>query len=228
MIDKILVNDTITIDKEKCGNAYTGFNKWFNLYGISTDNYDKVLSQHIEDDNIDERYRCIWMAPHLTTGEMLYAIRGLHTQKVFLVNKDAILVYNHTCGSLDNTDVVLKILSSEYSKLELKLEEIKSSIEEHSAAATGNSNVMPELEDGMFGIVKRLKTDKIVAFYVTEDTIIYEDGGWDLQKTFDKTGNGGYIQILALYNGDANSFTGAKALYYNNPDSSKTIWKKED
>ena len=53
MIDKILVNDTITIDKEKCGNAYTGLNKWFNLYGISTDNYDKVLSQHIEDDNIE-------------------------------------------------------------------------------------------------------------------------------------------------------------------------------
>ena len=228
MIDRILVNDTITIDKEKCGNACTGFNKWFKLYGISTDNYDKVLSQHIEDDNIDERYRCIWMAPHLTTGEMLYAIRGLHTQKVFLVNKDAILVYNHTCGSHDNTDVVLKILSSEYSKLELKLEEIKSSIEEHSAAAADNLNVIPELEIGMFGIAKHLKTDKIDAFYVTEDTIIYESGSWDLQKSFDKTGKSGYTQILALYNGDVNSFTGAKALYYNNPDSSNLIWKKID
>ena len=178
MEDKILVNDTSTIDEEKCGNAYTGFNKWFNLYGISTDNYDKVLSQHIEDDNIDERYRCIWMAPHLTTGEMLYAIRGLHTKKVFLVNKDAILVYNHTCGSLDNTDVVLKILSSEYSKLELKLEEIKSSIEEHSAAAADNLNVVPELEDGMYGIiVDNLHEHKNYKFRVAHGCI-FMDNGW--------------------------------------------------
>ena len=87
---------------------------------------------------------------------------------------------------------------------------------------------MPELKNGMFGIAKHLKTDKIDAFYVTENTIIYESGSWDLQKSFDKTGKSEYTQILALYNSDANSFTGAKALYYNNPDSSKTIWKKED
>lgn len=177
MIDKILVNDTITIDKEKCGNAYTGFNKWFNLYGISTDNYDKCLTEHIERDNIDERYRCIWMAPHLTTGEMLYAIRGLHTQKVFLVNKDAILVYNHTCGSHDNTDVALKILSSEYSKLELKLEEIKSFIEEQSVATTDNSNVIPELEDGMYGIIKSNDGGKTYKFRVARGCI-FMDNGW--------------------------------------------------
>lgn len=178
MIDRILINDTITIDKEKCGNAYTGFNKWFKLYRISTDNYDKVLSQHIEDDNIDERYRCIWMAPHLTTGEMLYAIRGLHTQKVFLVNKDAILVYNHTCGSHDNTDVVLKILSSEYSKLELKLEEIKSSIMEQSVAAIASSNIMPELEDGMYGIIVDNRCEhKNYKFRVARGCI-FMDNGW--------------------------------------------------
>lgn len=179
MIDKILVNDTITIDKEKCGNAYTGFNKWFNLYGISTDNYDKCLTEHIERDNIDERYRCIWMAPHLTTGEMLYAIRGLHTQKVFLVNKDAILVYNHTCGSHDNTDVALKILSSEYSKLELKLEEIKSFIEEQSVAATvDNSNDIPELEDGMYGIIVSHWCDNKSYKFRVAHGCIFMDNGW--------------------------------------------------
>ena len=178
MIDKILVNDTITIDKEKCGNAYTGFNKWFNLYGISTDNYNKCLTEHIERDNIDEKYRCIWIAPHLTTGEMLYAIRGLHTQKVFLVNKDAILVYNHTCGSYDNTNMVLKILSSEYAKLELKLEEIKSSIEEQSVAAIASSNVMPELEDGMYGIIVDNRCEHKNYKFRVAHGCIFMDNGW--------------------------------------------------
>ena len=227
MIDRILVNDIIIIDKEKCGNAYTGFNKWFNLYGISTDNYDKVLSQHIEDDNIDERYRCIWMAPHLTTGEMLYAIEGMDTKKVFLINKNAILRYSHTCGSHDNTQLALEVLSFEYHGLDLAFEEFKSSIKEQNAAIK-DSNDMPELEKGMFGIAKHLKTDKIDAFYVTEDTIIYESGSWDLQESFDKTGKSGYTQILALYNGDANSFTGATAIYVNKKKKKKTIWKKKD
>lgn len=89
---------------------------------------------------------------------------------------------------------------------------------------------MLELEIGMFGIAKYLKTNKIDAFYVTEDTIIYESGSWDLQKSFDKTGKSGYTQILALYNGDANSFTGVKTLYYDidNPNPSELIWKKID
>ena len=228
MIDRILVNDIIIIDKNRCGCSYTTLDQWFKSYRLDTDNYGKSLYEHVKDDKIDEKYRCIWVAPHLRAGKILYAIEGMDTKKVFLVNKNAILSYSHTCGSHDNTELALEILSSEYSKLELKLEEIKSSIEEQSGAAADNSNDMPELEIGMFGIAKHLKTDKIDAFYVTEDTIIYESGSWDLQKSFDKTGKSGYTQILALYNGDANSFTGAKALYYNNPDSSKTIWKKID
>ena len=217
MEDKILVNDTITIDKEKCGNAYTGFNKWFNLYGISTDNYDKVLSQHIEDDNIDERYRCIWMAPHLTTGEMLYAIRGLHTQKVFLINKDAILVYNHTCGSLDNTDVVLKILSSEYSKLELKLEEIKSYIEEHSVAApVDNSNTMPELEDEMYGIIISNDDNETYKFRVARGCI-FMDNGWVYSVDDFINGCFGIFEIIEVSFG-VNCF--------DNYDYGTVIWTK--
>ena len=89
---------------------------------------------------------------------------------------------------------------------------------------------MPELKNGMFGIAKHLKNDNIDAFYVTEDTIIYERGSWDLHSIFDKTGKSGHTQILALYNGDAKSFKGAKALYYDidNLNSSKLIWKKID
>ena len=228
MIDRILVNDIIIIDKNRCGCSYTTLDQWFKSYRLDTDNYGKSLYEHVKDDKIDEKYRCIWVAPHLRVGKILYAIEGMDTKKVFLVNKNAILSYSHTCGSHDNTELALEILSSEYYDLDLAFEKFKSSIKEQNAAATDNSNVMPELEIGMFGIAKHLKTDKIDAFYVTEDTIIYESGSWDLQKSFDKTGKFGYTQILALYNGDANSFTGAKALYYNNPNPSELIWKKID
>ena len=180
MEDRILVNDIIIINKDKRDNAYSMFDKWFNLYGISTDNYNKCLFEHIERDNIDEKYRCIWMAPHPTLGRMLYAIEGLETKQVFLINKDAILVYNHTCGSFDNTDVVLKILSSEYSKLELKLEEIKSFIEEQNVAvaATDNLNDIPELEDGMYGIIVSHWCDNKSYKFRVAHGCIFMDNGW--------------------------------------------------
>ena len=231
MEDKILVNDIIIINKEKCGYAYTAFDEWFKSYGLSayTDNYNICLSEHIEDNGVDEKYRCIWIAPHPTLGRMLYAIEGLETKQVFLVDRDAILGYYHTFNSLDNTEKALKILSSECYNLDVELRKIKSVIGEQSVAATvDKSNDMPELKAGMFGISKPIPNGEINAFYVTEDTIIYEKGGWDSHYIFDKNGKSNYTQILALYNGDVNSFTEAKALYYNNPDSSKTIWKKID
>lgn len=178
MEDKILVNDTIIINKDKCDNAYSMSDKWFKLYGISTNNYNKCLTEHIERDNIDEKYRCIWIAPHPTLGRMLYAIEGLDTKQVFLINTDAILGYYHTFNSRDNIDMVLKILSSEYSKLELKLEEIKSSINEQSVAATDNLNVIPELEDGMYGIiVSHLCDNKTYKFRIAHGCI-FMDNGW--------------------------------------------------
>ena len=230
MIDRILVNDIIIIDKNRCGCSYTTLDQWFKSYRLDTDNYGKSLYEHVKDDKIDEKYRCIWVAPHLRAGKILYAIEGMDTKKVFLVNKNAILSYSHTCDSHDNTELALEILSSEYYDLDLAFEKFKSSIKEQNAAATNNSNDMPELKAGMFGIAKCLKTNKIFAFYVTEDTIIYESGGWDSHSIFDKTGKSTWIQILALYSGDVNSFTGAKTRYYDidNPNPSELIWKKID
>lgn len=230
MIDKILVNDIIIINKDKRDNAYSMFDKWFELYGISTDNYNKCLTEHIERDNIDEKYRCIWIAPHPTLGRMLYAIEGLDTKQVFLINTDAILGYYHTSDSCDNTNTVLMTLASKCYNLDLELRKIKSVIGEQSAAATDNLNIMPKLEVGMFGIAKRLPDGNISAFYVTEDTIIYENGNWDLHSIFDETGKSGYTQILALYSEDVKSFKGVWALYYDidNPNSSELIWKKKD
>lgn len=91
---------------------------------------------------------------------------------------------------------------------------------------------MPELEAGMFGIAKRLPDGNISAFYVTEDTIIYENGNWDLHSIFDETGKSEYTQILALYSSTVRSFIVVKMLYdnINNPklNQSELIWKKKD
>lgn len=91
---------------------------------------------------------------------------------------------------------------------------------------------MPELEAGMFGIAKRLPDGNINAFYVTEDTIIYENGNWDLHSIFDETGKSEYTQILALYSSTVRSFIVVKMLYdnINNPklNQSELIWKKKD
>ena len=229
MKDKILVNDIITINKERCDESYSSLYDWFKSYGISTNNYGKRLSNHIENDGIDEQYRCIWAAP-APNGEIVYAIEGVDSKKVFLVEEGAIFQYSHTLHSFDSTEQALDILTRNYHKLILEFKDYKESIEKNNKAATDKSNDMPELKAGMFGISKPIPNGEINAFYVTEDTIIYEKGGWDPHYIFDKNGKSNYTQILALYSGDVNSFTGAKTRYYdiNNPDSSKTIWKKID
>ena len=138
-------------------------------------------------------------------------------------SKEILEKINEIKGCLDKlVDKESLISEKSYNTCQSCLEEITEEITPYA------QDGMSELKNGMFGIAKCLKTNKIFAFYATEDTIIYESGGWDSHSTFDKTGKSGYTQILALYNGDARSFTGAKALYYDNPDSSKTIWKKED
>ena len=202
---------------------------WFESYGISTDNYGKRLSNHIENDGINEKYRCIWVAP-VPSGEIVYAIEGMDSKKVFLVEEGAILQYSHTLQSFDSTEQALDTLTRNYHKLILEFKDYKESIEKNNGAAAGNSNDMPELKAGMFGIAKILHEDNINAFYVTEDTIIYENGNWDLQTIFDKTGKSEYTQILALYNGATRSFKVAKILYYdkNNSNPSELIWKKID
>ena len=172
MKDKILVNDIIIIDKEKCGNAYSKLDKWFKLYKISTDNYNKRLFEHIEKDKIDEQYRCIWIAPHPALRRMLYAIEGLDTKQVFLVDRDAILGYYHTYGSHDNTELALKIISSKYYELDVELRKIKSVINEQSVAATDNSNRRPDRKAGMVSISKSISSGNLNGLFVAEDIIM--------------------------------------------------------
>ena len=178
MEDKILVNDIIIISKYKCDNAYSALYKWFKLYKISTDNYNKRLFEHIEKDKIDEQYRCIWIAPHPALRRMLYAIEGLDTKQVFLVDRDAILGYYHTYGSHDNTELALKIISSKYYELDVELRKIKSVIKEQSVAAIDNLNVVPELEDGMYGIIVSHWCDNKSYKFRVAHGCIFMDNGW--------------------------------------------------
>lgn len=232
MEDKILVNDIIIINKERSGESYSSLYDWFESYGISTDNYGKRLSHHIENDGVDEQYRCIWVAP-APNGEIVYAIEGMDTKKVFLVEEGAILQYSHTLHSFDNTEQALDTLTRNYHKLILEFKNYKEFIEKNNKAASNNLNDMPELKAGMFGIYKSIPNGEINAFYVTEDTIIYEKGGWDFHYIFDKNGKSNYTQILALYSCEVKSFKIAKSLYHHdikNPiiNTSNLIWKKID
>ena len=69
-------------------------------------------------------------------------------------------------------------LASKCYNLDLELRKIKSVINEQSVAATDNSNVMPELEDGMYGIiVDNLHEHKNYKFRVAHG-YIFMDNGW--------------------------------------------------
>lgn len=235
MKDKILVNDIIKIKSSENVDSYISYDSWFWGYDLLVDNkYGTPLSKHIK--TVNESYRCMWAGPHHFTGEQLYAIEGVKSHKIFLIDSNFISTYSHTCDSYDNTAVALSIISKQYNKLLIDLDEARRENDRLAlkvAAPHEDSipkNPMPALEDGMFGMAKHLKTDKIDAFYVTEDTIIYENGSWDFHSIFDNTGKSGYTQILALYDGDTRSFKGVKAHYndIDNPNPSELIWKKED
>ena len=237
MEDKILVNDIIKVKSSENVDSYVFYDSWFWGYNLLVDNkYGTPLSKHIR--TVNESYRCMWAGPHHFTGEQLYAIEGVKSHKIFLIDSNSISTYSHTCDSYDNTAVALSIISKQYNKLLIDLDEARRENDRLAlkvAVPCKDSmpeNLMPPLEDGMFGMAKCLKTNKIIAFYVTEDTIIYESGGWESHSIFDKTGKSTWIQILALYSSEVKSFEIAKLLYHDidNPvlNASNLIWKKKD
>ncbi len=140
-------------------------------------------------------------------------------------SKEILEKINEIKGCLDKLVNKESLISEKsYNTCQSCLEEITKEIAPYA------QDDMPKLKNGMFGIAKHLKTDKIDAFYVTENTIIYESGGWDFHSIFDNTGKSGYTQILALYDSDTKSFKRVKNCYYDidNPNPSELIWKKED
>lgn len=159
MEDKILVNDIIVINKKNCGMAYSSCNRWFDSYRISTKNYSTPLSNHVKNDGIEENYRCIWVAPHPAGHEIVYAIEGIDTKKVFLVAREAILTYSHTPDSYDNTEKALHILTATYHELGMVCDDLSNTIEEYKKELITLGD-MPQLKDDMYGTI----IDKICVY----------------------------------------------------------------
>ena len=114
----------------------------------------------------DEDYVVRWIAPHLRSGEMLYAIKGIDTSRVFLVEREAIAGYYHTENSADcchdfNERLLVREAVCLNSKIDVLREEVislKEKLKEKEKEEKDNTNVetkpMPRLKNGMFGVTR--------------------------------------------------------------------------
>lgn len=183
MKDKILVNDIIKVKFSEHVDSYSFYDSWFWAYGISTDNqYGTPLSKHIK--SFDESYECIWTGPHLTTGEQLYAIAGLYSHKIFLIDSNSIKRYYHTCNSYDNTEDALRLISNQYNNLLIDLEEARKENDRLALKIAAPheepmpENPMPPLEDGMYGIIVDNRCEHKNYKFRVAHGCIFMDNGW--------------------------------------------------
>lgn len=181
MKDKILVNDIIKVNSTENVDSYSFYDSWFAAYDISTNNqYGTPLSKHIR--SVDESYECIWAAPNHTTGVQLYAIEGMDSHKIFLVDSNSISTYSHTCHSYDNTEDALRLISKQYRKLLVELDEAQKEIDRLTPKIdvpcedSTLKNPMPPLENGMYGIMASNEFDSSYKFLVRNGAIILDDG----------------------------------------------------
>lgn len=202
MKDKILVNDIIKIKHSENIDSYSSCDSWFESYGISTDNqYGTPLSQHAK--SFDESYECIWAAPNHITGVQLYAIEGLYSHKIFLIDSHSINRYYHTCRSYDNTEDALRLISKQYRKLLVELDKAHKAIDRLTPKISVPckdsmpENSMPALEDGMFGVIE---TDEGECKFRVMKGIIFISNGVSLYvKDFKGTNKYCGLTITELY-----------------------------
>lgn len=181
MEDKILVNDIIKIKSSENVDSYISYDSWFWGYDLLVDNkYGTPLSKHIK--TVNESYRCMWAGPHHFTGEQLYAIEGVKSHKIFLIDSNSISTYSHTCGSYDNTAVALSIISKQYNKLLIDLDEARRENDRLAlkvAVPCKDSmpeNLMPPLEDGMYGKISSNDFNAVYKFVVRNGVVFLDDG----------------------------------------------------
>ena len=205
-MDKIMVGDIVKVNPNNSGNSYPTYFKWFTFYKVKEEKYEPSLpslGEHINTYN--EEYIIRWIAPHLRYDEMLYAIEGIGTGRVFLVERDVIAGYYHTENSTDCCyDVNERLLAQKVSRLNSEINTLKgevASLEEklkEKDNTTVEINPMPRLKNGMFGITlcKNITQGKFdnyeyYCFVVIEEQnerfrLIYESGGYDIVgKDFD-------------------------------------------
>ena len=205
-MDKIMVGDIVKVNPNNSGNSYSAYFEWFTFYKVKEEKYEPSLpslEEHLNTYN--EEYIVRWIAPHLCYDEMLYAIEGIDTGRVFLVERDVIAGYYHTENSTDCCyDINERLLVQEVSRLNLEITKLKGeviSLEEKSKEkdnTTVEINPMPRLKNGMFGITRyknvtqgKFDNYEYHYFVVIEEQnerfrLIYESGGYDIVgKDFD-------------------------------------------
>lgn len=209
-MDKIMVGDIVKVNPNNSGNSYSTYFEWFKFYKVKEEKYGPSLPSLEEHINVyNEEYIVRWIAPHLRYDEMLYAIEGIDTGKVFLVERDVIAGYYHTENSTDCCyDVNERLLVQEVSRLNLEITKLKGeviSLEEklkEKSKEKDNTNVeinpMPRLKNGIFGITRykditsrEFEGYEYHYFVVIEEQderfrLIYESGEYDIVgKDFD-------------------------------------------
>jgi hypothetical protein len=195
-MDKIMVGDMVKVNPDKAWCNYTLYLEWFRFYKVREEKFEPfpLLREHI--DVYDEDYIVKWIAPHLRRDKMLYAIEGIDTGRVFLIDRDVIAGYYHTENSTDCCyDVNERLLVQEIIRLNSEIDALKGevvSLKEKAKKDEVNveTNPMPQLENGWFGFIRtydeygNIKEENKDDWFVvikTEDkcSMIYRDGGAD-------------------------------------------------
>ena len=248
-MDKIMVGDIVKVNPNNAGNSYPLYFDWFTFYKVREEKYAHGLPSLEEHINVyNEEYIVRWIAPHLHYDEMLYAIEGIDTGRVFLVERDVIAGYYHTENSTDCCyDVNERLLVQEVSRLNLEINKLKSEVisREEKLTEQNNTNVeispMPRLKNGMFGITRcknitsgRFESYEYYYFVVIEEQndrfrLIYENDEYDIVEkdldfyfnidfNFDGVNGDMTREIVCLM--DAGSFKMAKNYLLNEENCS--------
>lgn len=236
-MDKIMVGDIVKINPEQAGKSYSSYEGWFSFYHVKSEKFEPdlpLLSEHINAYNED--YIVKWIAPHLRRDDMLYAIQGVDTERVFLVSRQAIKGYYHTEQSSDCCyDINERLLVQEILRLEDEIDILKQERDkkkEIEMEVKPKSIPMPPLENGMFGLQKIYNFSEdcvqehwfVVVFKDNICHLIHEDGGYSLYENKERVPfyyntNGickdeeGEILGEIVYLCNACNFTNAKTIY---------------
>lgn len=245
-MDKIMVGDIVKVNPNNAGHNYLVYLEWFRFYKVNEENFDPSLPslrEHI--DVYDEDYTVKWIAPHLRYDKMLYAIEGIDTGRVFLVDRDVIAGYYHTENSTDCCyDVNERLLVQEIIHLNSKIDMLKEEVislkekTEEKDNTDVKADPMPPLENGWFGFIRKYdeygnieKEDKDDWFVVikTEDkcSMIYRNGAADefinedyAPFCFENDGivldENDQVMAMIVYLCKSSSFDAAQYMYENN------------
>jgi hypothetical protein len=248
MIEKILVGDIITLNTDNIKLSYPTYEDWFKFYHVKSDTYIKglSLSEHIKEYE-DEDYIVEWIAPNLFLDEILYAIIGEKSKRLFLVERKVIRKFYHTDKSYDYFhEFNERYLIQERQKLYEQIDLLKQENEKLKKKTKTTGYQMPKIENGMIGLTffytqDGIKKEWFIATAIDEETVKlnYISGTFDKYKNsekclydFNKYGESydilsGEVLSRIMFLCNADCINTAKDIYENNllsTDSDITIW----